>query len=210
MKRITVGFCALLLFGCAQQQGTEEPETKPDVGQEVEIKPVEPTVQVTTVPEVKTESKPELKPEVKQEPQPEVKPKPKPVVTKTSDGKLILGAEEWVWLVSVKKHVKVKIDTESKLSTIGVSDVQEFERDSKDWVKFTASGKSLEMPVERWIKNNGGERQAVVKLRIKLGELNELTEFVLKNGTGIVLGENFIRDVAVFDGKRKYIQPKVK
>jgi len=204
MKKIAAGFCALLLFGCAQQQGIEEPETKPDAAQEVDIKPVDPTVPETTVPEVKTEPKPELKPEPKPE------PKPIPVVTKTSDGKLILGAEEWVWLAPVKQHVKVKVDPGSKLSTIGVSDVQEFERDSKDWVKFTASGKSLEMPVERWIKNNGGKHQAVVKLRIKLGELNELTEFVLKNGTGIVLGENFIRDVAVFDGKRKYVQPKVK
>lgn len=206
MKRNAAVFCALLLFGCAQQQGPQEPEAKPDVGQEVEIKPVEPTVPETTVPEVETESKPEAKPKV--EPEPEITPKPLPVVSKTSDGKLILGTEEWVWLDPVKKHVKVKIDPGSKLSTIGVSDLQEFERDGNDWVKFIASGKSLEMPVEYWIKNNGSEREAVIKLRIKLVELNELTEFVLKKGTGIVLGENFIRDVAVFDGERKYVQPK--
>ncbi|WP_299012956.1 RimK/LysX family protein [uncultured Photobacterium sp.] len=202
MRTVAACFIALLLVGCAQQI-SREPEPVPEPEVSGEVKPVEPVV---IVPE------PEVKPVPEVTPKPEPKPKPVPVVTKTKDGKLILGAEEWVWLAPAKKHVRVKVDSGVKLSTIGVSDVQEFERDGNDWVKFKAGGQPVELPVERWLKSKNGskERKAVVKLRAKLGELNELTEFALTAGKGIVLGINFIRDVAIVDGNRKYVQPKVK
>jgi len=208
MRIIAACIAAVLLAGCAQQV-TRGPDPKPEPEISGEVKPTEPIVtgsEVVPVPQ----PEPELKPAVKPEPKPE--PKPTPVVTKTQDGKLILGAEEWVWLDSAKQHVRVKVDSDVKLSTIGVSDIQEFERDGNDWIKFKTSGQSVELPVERWLKNKNGskERQAVVKLRAKLGELNELTEFALTAGKGIVLGINFIRDVAIVDGSRKYVQPKTK
>jgi hypothetical protein len=207
MKKIVTGFCVLLLVGCAQQQSIQEPEKQPEVGKEVEVLVVEPSIPEVITPEVKPEVKP--LPEVK--PVPEKKPKPVPVVTETKDGKLILGAQEWVWFDEVQAHVKVKVDTNSKVSTIGASDLQSFERDGKSWVKFTSGGKSIERPVVRWIKSNGEDnKQPVVKIRTKLGELNEQTEFILIKGSGVMLGENFTRDVAVRDPKRSYVQPKVK
>jgi hypothetical protein len=211
MRIIAACIAAVLLAGCAQQQVSRgpEPKPKPEVGGEA--KPVEPIVSEPVIAPV-SQPEPAVKPEIKPEPKPEPKPKPAPVVTKTQDGKLILGAEEWVWLDSAKQHVRVKVDSDVKLSTIGVTDVQEFERDGNDWIKFKTSGHSVELPVERWLKGKNGskERQAVVKLRAKLGELNELTEFALTAGKGIVLGINFIRDVAIVDGTRKYVQPKAK
>ncbi|EAS41465.1 hypothetical protein C9J48_25970 [Photobacterium profundum] len=207
MKKIVTGFCVLLLVGCAQQKSIQEPGKQPEVGKEVEVPVVEPSIPEVITPEVKPEIKP--LPEVK--PVSEKKPKPVPVVTKTKDGKLILGAQEWVWFDEVQTHVKVKINTNSKVSTIGTSDVENFERDGKSWVKFTSGGKSIERPVVRWTKSNGDDnKQAVVKLRTKLGELNEQTEFILIKGSGVTLGENFTRDVAVRDAKRNYVQPKVK
>ncbi|MGF1887651.1 RimK/LysX family protein [Photobacterium profundum] len=206
MKKIVTGFCVLLLVGCAQQKSIQEPGKQPEVGKEVEVPVVEPSI-----PEVKPEVKPEIKPLPEVKPVSEKKPKPVPVVTKTKDGKLILGAQEWVWFDEVQTHVKVKINTNSKVSTIGTSDVENFERDGKSWVKFTSGGKSIERPVVRWTKSNGDDnKQAVVKLRTKLGELNEQTEFILIKGSGVTLGENFTRDVAVRDAKRNYVQPKVK
>ena len=211
MKTFAACLMALLLVGCAQKV-TREPESplEPEIGGEVE--PVEPVVIVEPLPEPVipvTEQVSVPEPEVIPEPKP--KPKPAPV-TKTQDGKLILGAEEWVWLAPAKKHVRVKVDSGVELSTLGVSNIQPFERDGNDWVKFKAVGRQVELPVERWLKGPKGskERQAVVKLRAKLGELNELTEFALTAGKGIVLGINFIRDVAIVDGKRKYVQPKSK
>ncbi|MCW8329968.1 RimK/LysX family protein [Photobacterium sp. SDRW27] len=210
MRTLATCFVALILAGCAQQTA-REPLPTPEPETSGEVKPVEPTAPELKEPEAQPpvlQPEPEVTPEPKQ-PTPEPKPVP---VTKTQDGKLILGAEEWVWLDPAKKHVKVKVDSEVKLSTIGVTDIQEFERDGNDWIKFKASGQSVELPVERWLKGKNGskDRQAVVKLRAKLGELNELTEFALTAGKGIVLGINFIRDVAIVDGTRKYVQPKSK
>lgn len=209
MKRYAACLTALLIVGCAQQVTREpEPPLEPEVGGEV--KPVEPVVIVEPLPEpVVPEIQPIPEPEVKPPPKPEPKPAP---VTKTQDGKLILGAEEWVWLVPAKKHVRVKVDSGVELSTLGVTNMQPFERDGNDWVKFKTAGEQVELPVERWLKGRNGskERQAVVKLRAKLGELNELTEFALSAGKGIVLGINFIRDVAIVDANRKYVQPKTK
>ncbi|UTV30894.1 RimK/LysX family protein [Photobacterium atrarenae] len=132
------------------------------------------------------------------------------MVTETPDGKLILGAEEWLWLDATKQYVRARVDAGIKLSTMGATNIQSFERDGHDWIKFNNSGKSVELPVERWIKRKNGEqkRQAVVKVRARLGELNELTEFALTAGKGIVLGVNFIRDVATVDASRKFVQPK--
>lgn len=192
--------CVATCWLCAAKS-IQEPEKQPEVGKEVPV--VEPSIPEVITPEVKP------LPEVK--PVPEKKPKPVPVVTKTKDGKLILGAQEWVWFDEVQAHVKVKVNTNSKVSTIGASDVQNFERDGKSWVKFTSGGKSIERPVVRWTKSNGEDnKQAVINLRTKLGELNEQTEFILINGSGVTLGENFTRDVAVRDPKRNYVQPKVK
>lgn len=206
MRTTAAVVIALFLAGCAQQI-TREPEPTPEPEVSGEVKPIPPVESVVTVPDTPAVTPvPEVKPQAKP------KPKPAPVITKTKDGKLILGAEEWVWLAPAKKHVRVKVDSGAAISTIGVSEVQEFERDGNDWVKFSAGGRLVELPVERWLKSKGEskERKAVVKLRAKLGELNELTEFALTAGKGIVLGVNFIRDVAIVDGNRKYVQPKSK
>lgn len=205
MKKVAVGLFAILLAGCAQQQAIQEPvEPVPETEKPAEVKPTDPELK----PEVKPEIKPEVKPEVKPKPETKPKPKPKPV-TATKDGKLILGSQEIVWLGAAKTHVKARVDTSVKVSTIGVSNIQEFERDGKDWVKIKAGQEEVELPVERWVKSNK-ERLPIVKIRTRLGDLNERTEFMLVNGAGVVLGENFIRDVAVIDANRKFVQPKSK
>lgn len=210
--RISAIYIALLMLaGCAQQSGQQtEPTPEPEIGGGNVEQPVTPPVVDTGTP-VTPDPIPE--PEVKPLPEPEVKPEPKPqpVVTKTDDGKLILGNEEWLWISQAQQHIRAKVDDGKALSSIGVSNLQAFERDGKDWVKFKAGGKDVELPVERWLKSKKSENpQAVVKLRAKLGELNELTEFALSAGKGIVLGVNFIRDVAVVDSSRKFVQPKAK
>ncbi|MBY5946304.1 RimK/LysX family protein [Photobacterium rosenbergii] len=210
MRKSAVYIALLLLAGCAQQSGQKtEPMPDPEIGGGNIEQPVTPPVVEPETPVVVPVPIPEPEPL----PEPEVKPEPKPepVVTKTDDGKLILGSEEWLWISQAQQHIRAKVDDGKSLSSIGVSNVQAFERDGKDWVKFNAGGQEVELPVERWLKSKQSDsRQAVVKLRAKLGELNELTEFALTAGKGIVLGVNFIRDVAIVDSNRKFVQPKAK
>ncbi|MGF1726219.1 RimK/LysX family protein [Photobacterium nomapromontoriensis] len=214
MNKASAYFSLTLIVGCAQQKA---PIIEPESTAKPEVRVVEPEPTVLPVaiePVVLPQPRP-----ISVEPTPEVKAKPKQkqkamsvrTVTKTHDGKLILGSEEWVWLPQSKQYIKAKIESDQKVSMMGVSDLQDFERDGVDWVSFSTGDEKLELPVERWWgQKDSDSRQAVVKLRVKLGELDELAEVALTDGKQMVLGDNFIRDVAVVDGKRKFVQPKAK
>ncbi|KJY76567.1 ATP-dependent Zn protease [Vibrio coralliilyticus] len=202
------------LMACSttgQQPG--EPEQKPQIE--------EPKVEQPEK-EVEKETKPEPKPEVKPEEKP--KPKPKPQPTKTSDGKLILGEQEWVYVPGLEENFKARIDTGATTSSISATDVVEFERDGKDWVKFKiehdgVKSKEIALPVERWVKirqssAEKSERRAVVESWIQIGDLKEKTEFTLADRTHLkfplLLGRSFFKDVAVVDVSKKFVQKKHK
>ncbi len=194
-----------------------EPEEKPQVEQPKPEVPAEPE---TPEPEVKPEPKPEPKPEVKPEPKPE--PKPKPLPTKTSDGKLILGEQEWVFIPSIKETTKARVDTGATTSSISVSNMVKFERDGKEWVKFVIEhddikSEELSYPVDRWVKivqssSEESERRPVITAWIEIGGLKEKTQFTLADRSHltfpVLLGRSFFRDIAVVDVSRKYVQPK--
>ncbi|WP_117234035.1 ATP-dependent zinc protease [Vibrio maerlii] len=194
-----------------------EPEEKPQIEQPKPETPVEPVEPVE--PEEPTE------PEVVPEPEPEVKPeppKPKPLPTKTADGKLILGEQEWVYLPSIKKTTKARIDTGATTSSLSVNEMVKFERDGKEWVKFVIEhddlkSEELSYPVDRWVKivqssSDESERRPVITAWIEVGGVKEKTQFTLANRSHltfpVLLGRSFFRDIAVVDVGRKYVQPK--
>ncbi|WP_194437163.1 RimK/LysX family protein [Vibrio fluminensis] len=199
------------LAACASQTSTPEQPVKP------EQPPVE-------QPSVETPSKPVEKPTVDPEVTPDKKPLP-PVVEpdrKTSDGKLILGEKEWVYIPGLEESFRARVDTGATTSSISAVDIKPFERDGKDWVKFKmehdgVSSKEISLPVERWVKikqssAEGSQRRAVVHAWIQIGDLKEKTEFTLADRTHlsfpVLLGRSFFRDVAVVDVSRKYVQKK--
>ncbi|CAH1536481.1 ATP-dependent Zn protease [Vibrio rotiferianus] len=204
------------LIACTSTPTTTEP-----------VEPDTPTVeQPVDVPEVKpeVEPKPEVKPEQKPEVKPEVKPKPEkpPKVTKTPDGKLVLGAEEWVYVPAIDQTFKARIDTGATTSSISATDIVPFERDGKDWVQFKIdvngkASKEFKLPVERWAKikqssSDEVDKRAVVVAYIQVGDMNEQTEFTLAERGHmkfpILLGRSFFRDVAIIDVSQKYVQKK--
>ncbi|AIS57221.1 ATP-dependent zinc protease family protein [Vibrio coralliilyticus] len=202
------------LMACSTTgQQPAEPEQKPQIE--------EPKVEQPEK-EVEKETKPEPKPEVKPEEKP--KPKPKPQPKKTSDGKLILGEQEWVYVPGLEENFKARIDTGATTSSISATDVVEFERDGKDWVKFKiehdgVKSKEIALPVERWVKirqssAEKSERRAVVESWIQIGDLKEKTEFTLADRTHLkfplLLGRSFFKDVAVVDVSKKFVQKKHK
>lgn len=152
--------------------------------------------------------------------------RPRPTVDES--GKVILGKEEWVWFDVMGRSIKTKVDTGVKSSQIYASDIQLFERNGDQWVRFglavNAAGELsaeapaiYESPLLRKIRirsANGGEAESrpIVKLKIQLGELVDDTEFILvrRDNTGfpVVLGRSFLRDIAVVDVARTYTQNK--
>ncbi|HAS64313.1 MAG TPA: ATP-dependent Zn protease [Vibrio sp.] len=205
------------LAACATQNNSQLTETtkpeKPVLEQPVEQpQPVkDTTAEVTTVVESTTKSVEKTKP---------------PVVTnkKTSDGKLILGEKEWVYIPGLEQSFRARIDTGATTSSISAIDIVPFERDGKDWVKFKmahegVSSKEIALPVERWVKikqssADGAQRRAVVHAWIEIGDMKDKTEFTLADRTHlsfpVLLGRSFFKDVAVVDVSQKYVQAKHK
>ncbi|KAB0289250.1 ATP-dependent zinc protease [Vibrio fortis] len=204
-----------------------DPEQKPQIEQPVvddsskaDDKDAEPSKEPVTEPEKEPE-------EVAKPAEPEKKPEPpkKPQkVTKTPDGKLILGEEEWVYVPGLEESFKARVDTGATTSSISAIDIVPFERDGKDWVKFKIEhdgikSQEVSLPVERWVKikqssAEGTQRRAVIVANIQIGDLKDKTEFTLADRTHLtyplLLGRSFFRDVAVVDVSKKYVQDKVK
>lgn len=149
-----------------------------------------------------------------------VAPPKVPTVTKTPDGKLIFGEKEWVYVPAIEESFRARIDTGATTSSISAVDIDVFERDGRDWVKFrikhdeVKSGE-INLPVERWVRirqssDDSYQRRPVVMMWIQMGDRLEHTQFTLANRTHlhfpILLGRSFFRDVAVVDVSRKYVQ----
>lgn len=165
-------------------------------------------------------------------PRPPAPIKPVPVPTAKSgmhsDGKTLVGKVEWLWIQSFKQSIPAEMNTGTPLSFIHVSDLNLFERDGNRWANFSVdyspSKKSregqkltLDTRVERMsrtraFQNDSGDSRPVIKLPVRLGNLQQVIEFVLTDQSlgkqPIALGRNFLKDMAVVDVSEQYIQPK--
>ncbi|NIY93328.1 ATP-dependent zinc protease family protein [Vibrio diazotrophicus] len=136
--------------------------------------------------------------------------------------KLVLGEIEHVEIKALDQMFDARVDTGAATSSLNAIDISEFERNGKKWVRFHLSdGENkpddsnwIESPIIRYVRirqstNEETERRAVVQLWVKIGSINEKTEFTLADRSQmshpILLGREFIRDIAVVDVSRKYI-----
>lgn len=144
--------------------------------------------------------------------------------TCTDESKLLLGAAEWVWLKAAGKPLRARIDTGASTSSLSSANIETFERDGKNWVRFQlieegSPSIEIESRLLRTVKirqasMEKGERRYVVRLPLQLGEFIEEAEFTLADRANmrypILLGREFLRDVAVVDVSKKYTQTKPK
>ncbi|MBD1559057.1 ATP-dependent zinc protease [Vibrio sp. S9_S30] len=145
-------------------------------------------------------------------------------VLKTADGKLILGEKEWVHIPGLGESYKARIDTGATTSSISAVDIETFDKNGKDFVRFKIAhegdkSSALTLPVQRWVRikqssRDSYQRRAVVEGDIQIGDLKTKTEFTLVDRSHltfpVLLGRSFFRDVAVVDVSKKYIQKRVK
>lgn len=140
------------------------------------------------------------------------------------EGKIVLGRNEWAWLDLLGRTLKARIDTGAKSSSLNAVDLQPFERDGKEWIRFRVpdeshpdGGEMYETALVRHVRIRQAsaeelERRPVVKLKVRVGELVEETEFSLTNRQNmlypLLLGRNFLRDIAIVDVARKFVQEK--
>jgi len=133
-----------------------------------------------------------------------------------SGDKLVLGAVERVWIDPPGAFLDAKIDAGSETSALDVGgDVVEFERDGNRWVRFElALGEdiaTLERPLKRVVRLPGASgRRPAVDIRVQIGNVREQVEVTLsdrKAPQALVLGRNFLTDVALVDVARQHVQP---
>lgn len=143
----------------------------------------------------------------------------------TRPAMVTLGALEKVYIDIVQSHFVARVDTGAATSSINAIDMQKFERDGKKWVRFHVSDDEVAVEQRKWIESpiirhvkirqasmNELERRPVVELWIKIGSVHEKTQFTLTDRTQmdfpLLLGREFIQDLAIVDVSRDYIESK--
>lgn len=140
----------------------------------------------------------------------------------TPDGKLILGETEWIYVDEASTVFDSRIDTGATTSSISATDITVFEREGKRWVKFKiplSDKKSLdvEAPFVRYVVIRQAsaatrDKRPIVRMTLQIGNLTEKAEFSLRDRSEmdyvLLLGREFIKDVAVVDVSREYVQGK--
>ncbi|NVD06296.1 ATP-dependent zinc protease [Vibrio sp. JPW-9-11-11] len=147
---------------------------------------------------------------------------PAPIYTPVPRDELLLGEVEKVTIDSIKQVFDARIDTGAATSSLNAVDIQQFERNGNNWVRFHLSdGETplddsnwIEAPIVRFVKirqssNDEVERRAVVELWVRLGKIHEKAQFTLADRSQmshpVLLGREFIRDIAIVDVSQQYI-----
>jgi hypothetical protein len=138
----------------------------------------------------------------------------------TPDGKMILGETEWLYVEEANGNFMSRIDTGATTSSISAHDVTVFEREGRRWVKFIMpidGGKevNVEAPFVKYIRirqANGLEDRPIVRMTIRIGSVTEKADFSLTDRSNmdfpVLMGREFIKDVAVVDVARENVQGK--
>lgn len=142
---------------------------------------------------------------------------------KTQDGKMILGEHEIVWLDDAQSAFSARIDTGATTSSLNALDITTFERDGDPWVSFnlpipdTEDQAKVETPILRKVRIRQAsaeeiDQRPVIKLTMRIGDHVEKVEFTLadrsKMNHPVLLGREFLKDIAVVDIARQNAQGK--
>lgn len=126
----------------------------------------------------------------------------------------IIGEIEHIRLQPPGRIFEARIDTGATTSSLNAVDIETFERDGEEWVRFTVpgdgNGDSVEMeePVVRSASiiqssADNGESRPVIELQIDLGGVTQMTEFTLSDRTHltypVLVGRSLLRDLFVVD-----------
>lgn len=139
------------------------------------------------------------------------------------NNRMVLGEVENVYLDPPGKLFKARIDTGAQTSSLNAVDKVEFERDGKPFVKFhiadPQSGELIELTrrIRGYVSikqhKKKSQRRPVVRLRVKLGDIDEQIDFTLVDRTKfrnqVLIGRNLLKDLAIVDVSKKFVAPSI-
>lgn len=128
----------------------------------------------------------------------------------------ISGAVESVHIEPPGHLFEARIDTGATTSSLDARNIEVFERDGEDYVRYELAGEhfedgepqELEQPVARFAEivqasDEDNERRPVVELQYQLGPVERVAEFTLTNRGHLtypaLIGRNVLRDLFVVD-----------
>jgi hypothetical protein len=144
--------------------------------------------------------------------------------TKISDGKMILGEVEWIYIREADTSFESRIDSGASVSSISATDIEQFERDGKKWYRFNIpvnnkNSITVEAPWVRYARikqastNGKVTERPVVKLSFKIGNYAGSSTFSLTDRSNmqyaLLVGREFIKDIAIVDVSKKHVQGKL-
>jgi hypothetical protein len=153
-------------------------------------------------------------------------PKPGPAVSNAQalfQDKQLVGDRERVLLTSIDVLMRARINTGFSMSELDARDIQMFERNGEEWVRFIVIDRETDIAHElerkrlRYIPASAKAdeaRRPVVELRVTIGKLTHSAEFVLedrsKQSFPLLIGRNVLRDVMLVDVSRSNLAPVVR
>lgn len=138
--------------------------------------------------------------------------------------KQLVGERERVLLNAIDVLLLARINTGITTSQLDARNIQMFERNGEEWVRFTVvdretdTSHELERKRLRYVQTaTSGEasaRRPIVELRTTIGKVTQNSEFVLVDRAAqpypLVIGRNVLRDVMLVDVSRSELAPPVR
>jgi len=173
------------------------------------------------------EAKPQVVERVTQMACPPLEKKPKkfkiPKEQPNTD-KLIVSLREQILLTGINLVMRVKVSPQLANSILDARNIQMFERNSEEWVRFTLFNPENNEPhvLERKLlsfqniqgANKATERRPMVEVRFAIGKLKQKGVFVLADRSHsdfpVVLGRNLLRDVMLVDVSGENLVPIIR
>lgn len=135
--------------------------------------------------------------------------------------KQIVGLREQALIAGLNIVMQARISTNVAHSVVDARNIQMFERNSEEWVRFTLYNPETKEPhvLERkrlrfqtvQSANPTPDRRPVVEIRFTIGKLTQRGEFVLADRSAseypILIGRNLLRDVMLVDVSGNNLAP---
>lgn len=135
--------------------------------------------------------------------------------------KQIVGLREQALIAGLNVVMQAKISTNVANSVIDARNIQMFERNGEEWVRFTLYNPDTKEPhvLERkrlrfqtvQTASATPDRRPVVEIRFTIGKLSQKGEFILADRSSseypILIGRNLLRDVMLVDVSGNNLAP---
>ncbi|WP_049631398.1 RimK/LysX family protein [Cellvibrio sp. pealriver] len=241
LRNVVLATFALVTLGaCTQQKAQQQLQTELNAakaclakqemqaqqvsGQQVEIlRQLQAVQQQLAVQQQTIEAKPQVVERVVEQKCPPVaaSTKKSPAKEQPMTDKQIVGLREQALIAGLNMVMQARISTNVANSVIDARNIQMFERNGEEWVRFTLYNPDTKEPhvLERkrlrfqtvQTASATPDRRPVVEIRFTIGKLSQKGEFILADRSSseypILIGRNLLRDVMLVDVSGNNLAP---